>query len=173
MDIGGGSTELVLGDQKRPGAAVGTSLDIRAVRMRERFLASDPPTPAQVAEATAHIDALLAGCGIDLGAASTWIGVGGTATSLSAIVQQLPVYDRTRVHGSTIPLPEVNALTRRLLTMEVADVLRFPTMVPARADVICAGGLICQRVGASTQLDLTVSESDILDGIVADLLASP
>ncbi len=173
MDIGGGSTELVLGDPQAPGSAVGVSLDIGSVRVRERFLTSDPPDASQVASAQAHVDELLAGCGVDLGSARTWIGVGGTVTSLSAIAQELPVYDRARVHGSTIRLADLNALVARLLSIPVVEVLEYPTMVPARADVICAGALICQRVGLATKADLTVSEADILDGIVADLLASP
>ncbi len=172
MDIGGGSTELVLGDPRAPGLAVGVSLDVGSVRVRERFLASDPPEASQVAAAEAHVDELLAGCGIDLGSARTWIGVGGTVTSLSAIAQELPVYDRARVHGSTIHLSDLDALAARLLSIPVTEVLEYPTMVPARADVICAGALISQRVGLATRADLTVSEADILDGIVADLLAS-
>ena len=110
--------------------------------------------------------------GIDLAAARTWVGVGGTATSLSAIVQELPTYDRARVHGSVLGRPTLAALATRLLAMPVAEVLEIPTMVPGRADVICAGALICARVAARVGADLTVSESDILDGIVTRLLAA-
>lgn len=169
MDIGGGSTELVLGEHGRPVA--GTSLDIGAVRLRERFLAADPPTPAEVAAASAHVDDLLDASGIDLSAARTWVGVGGTATSLSAIAQGLPTYDRARVHASTLGRPELTSLATRLLAMPVAEVLQIPTMVPGRADVICAGALVCARVAARVGVDLVVSESDILDGIVAQLLS--
>mgnify|MGYP001027418839 FL=1 len=170
VDIGGGSTELVLGASGQP--VRGTSLDIGSVRLRERFLASDPPTAEQVAAATAHVDALLDASGIDLAAARTWIGVGGTATSLSAIVQGLETYDRARVHGSTVTRADLTALADRLLGSTVAEVLIIPTMVPGRADVICAGALICARVAARVGVDLTVSESDILDGVVAQLLAA-
>ena len=170
VDIGGGSTELVLGASGQP--VRGTSLDIGSVRLRERFLASDPPTAEQVAGATAHVDALLDASGIDLAAARTWIGVGGTATSLSAIVQGLETYDRARVHGSTVTRADLTALADRLLGSTVAEVLIIPTMVPGRADVICAGALICARVAARVGVDLTVSESDILDGVVAQLLAA-
>lgn len=170
VDIGGGSTELVLGASGQP--VRGTSLDIGSVRLRERFLASDPPTAEQVAAATAHVDALLDASGIDLAAARTWIGVGGTATSLSAIVQGLETYDRARVHGSTVTRANLTALADRLLGSTVAEVLIIPTMVPGRADVICAGALICARVAARVGVDLTVSESDILDGVVAQLLAA-
>jgi len=167
IDIGGGSTELVLGRDGVPQHA--RSLDIGSVRVRERFLASDPPSADEVAAATAHIDALLDGSGIAFGSAAAWVGVGGTATSLAALALGLPVYDSARVHGSLIARDDLDALTARLLTMPVAEVLALPTMVPGRADVICAGGLICRRIGARVDLPLRVSEADILDGIVLGL----
>ena len=167
MDIGGGSTELVLG---RDGVLQrARSLDIGSVRVRERFLASDPPAPDEVAAATAHIDTLLDGSGIAFDQAAAWVGVGGTATSLAALALELPVYDSAKVHGSVIERDDLDALTARLLAMPVGQVLRLPTMVPGRADVICAGGLICRRIGARLDLPLRVSEADILDGIVLGL----
>lgn len=175
VDIGGGSTELVLGepgpDAAPPRLLHGVSLDMGSVRLRERFLASDPPTAQQVAAATAFIDGLLDASGIDFGAARTWMGVGGTATSLSALAQGLPVYDRARVHGSVVTREDLAALADRLLAMPVAEVLELPTMQPGRADVICGGALVCSRIAQRLACDLTVSESDILDGLVAGLLA--
>lgn len=169
MDIGGGSTELVTG---RPGASAhGISLDMGSVRVRERFLHGDPPSDAEIAEASAFVDGLLDASGIDFAAQRTWIGVGGTATSLAAIAQGLEVYDRTRVHRSTMTRGALAALTTRLLTSPVATVLEIPTMVPGRADVICAGALISHRVGLRMRVDLRVSEADILDGLVAAMLA--
>ena len=98
------------------------------------------------------------------------VGVGGTVTSLSALAQGLHTYDRTRVHGSVLSQPALSALTARLLAMPIAEIAALPTMVPGRADVICAGALICARVGARmSRTDLTVSEADILDGIIARL----
>ena len=171
MDIGGGSTELVLGTGgATPTIDAAVSLDIGSVRLRERLLHSDPPTASEVRDATAHVDALLAGSGVDLGSAATWIGVGGTATSLSALAQGLASYDRAGVHGSVLPRSTLDALAASLLASSVAQVLEYPTMVPGRADVICAGALIAQLVGERTGLDLTVSESDILDGLVLGLL---
>ena len=169
MDVGGGSTELVLGRSEAD--AAGVSLDMGSVRIRERFLHSDPPTPAEVAAATAFIDDLLDGCGVDLAAARTWFGVGGTATALAAINLGLTSYDRARVQGAVLTRDEVAALSHRLLTEPVARILQIPTMVPGRADVICAGALIIARVSRRVDADLTVSESDILDGLVAGLLA--
>lgn len=167
MDIGGGSTELVLGSAGVPSRAV--SLDVGSVRLRERFLHSDPPTIGQVAAARAHVDGLLDASGIDFATVATWVGVGGTATSLSALAQRLPEYDRSIVHGSIVEQPELAALADGLLAMPVADVVALPTMVPGRADVICAGALVCIAVGARIRGPLLVSEADILDGIVAAL----
>lgn len=167
MDIGGGSTELVLGHGGEATRAL--SLDVGSVRLRERFLHTDPPTPAQVEAARAHVHHLLDTCGIDFASVATWVGVGGTATSLSALAQELPDYDRRLVHGSVVPAPVLAALTARLLALPAAEVLQLPTMVPGRADVICAGALVCAAVGARVPGDLVVSEADILDGIVAGL----
>lgn len=175
MDIGGGSTELVLGPADADGPAVerAVSLDMGSVRLRERFLHGDPPTAAEVAEATAFVDGLLDASGVDIAAARTWLGVGGTATSLSALVQGLTHYDRSRVHGSVVRRSDLTALAERLLGLPVAEVLALPTMQPGRADVICGGALVCARVAARASVDLTVSEADILDGLVAGLLAAP
>lgn len=168
-DIGGGSTELVLGRDAAIAHAV--SLDIGSVRVRERFLASDPPAESEVASARDHIDGLLDRSGIDFAAVASWVGVGGTATSLAALALHLPTYDSELVHGSSVTADELHALTGRLLALPVADVLALPTMVPGRADVICAGGLICARIGTRLGLPLQVSEADILDGIIGDLVA--
>lgn len=173
MDIGGGSTELIVGaGGAAPSIDRGLSLDIGSVRIRERFLDSDPPTAGQLAAATEHIDALLDGAGIDFAAVATWIGVGGTATSLSALNQRLPEYDRTKVHGSTMTRAALHDLAVHLLTSTVAQVRALPSMHPKRADVICAGALIADRVGARMPVELTISESDILDGIALGLLQS-
>jgi len=170
MDIGGGSTELVLGSDGQVRHAI--SLDVGSVRVRERFLHSDPPTAEEVAAATAHIDALLDASGIDFATVATWVGVGGTVTSLSALAQELPTYDRARVHGSVVTHGELDELGQRLLVMPVAAVAQLPTMVPGRADVICCGALIARRVASHIAPELTVSEADILDGMVLGLVRS-
>ena len=168
IDVGGGSTELVVG---RGGAVeAGVSIQVGSVRVRERFLHSDPPTTAEIAAASAHIDALLDGTGVDLASVRTWIGVGGTVTSLSALHQNLVTYERARVHHSTMAPGEVTALADRLLAMPVADVRNFPTMVPKRADVICAGALVVARIAARLNVPLLVSETDILDGMILGML---
>ena len=199
MDIGGGSTELALGEpaanvilsetaterqvagsmplgiSRQPDAGAGSplavSLDMGSVRLRERFFASDPPTPAQIEAAEAFADGLLDGSGVPFGDASSWVGVGGTATCLSAIALGLSSYDAAAVHGSTLTRETIDALSDRLLAMPVAEIVKIPTMVPGRADVICAGALICRAVGRRVAGDLRVSEADLLDGIVARLAA--
>jgi exopolyphosphatase/guanosine-5'-triphosphate,3'-diphosphate pyrophosphatase len=170
MDIGGGSTELVLGSDGQVRHAI--SLDIGSVRVRERFMHGDPPLPAEVAAATAHVDGLLDASGIDFATVATWVGVGGTVTSLSALAQELATYDRARVHGSVVTHGELDELGLRLLAMPVAAVAQLPTMVPGRADVICCGALIARRVASRLAPELTVSEADILDGMVLGLVRS-
>jgi exopolyphosphatase / guanosine-5'-triphosphate,3'-diphosphate pyrophosphatase len=167
MDIGGGSTELVLGLDGVPQHSI--SLDVGSVRVRERFLHSDPPTDTEVAAASAHINQLLDDSGIDFAAVASWVGVGGTATSLSALVQGMSHYDRDAVHGSRLARDELFAFTAELLAIPVEQVAAYPTMMPQRADVICAGGLVCELVGKRFELPLIVSEADILDGLIAGL----
>ena len=172
IDIGGGSTELIVGSGgATPQIEHGISLDIGSVRVRERFLAADPPTNEQIADAAGYIDRLLDGAGVDFGSIATWIGVGGTVTSLSALNQRLPAYDRAKVHASSITRAELSALTDELLSSPVEQVKALPSMHPKRADVICAGALIADRIGARMPVDLTVSESDILDGIALGLIS--
>jgi len=167
MDIGGGSTELVPGSDVGPTRAV--SLNVGSVRLRERTLHSDPPAPGEIGAARDQVDALLDSCGIDFASVASWVGVGGTVTSLSALAQGLPSYDRALVHGSVLTRADLAALTGRLLELPVAQVVKLPTMVPGRADVICAGALICATVARRVSAELVVSEADILDGIVLGL----
>ena len=171
MDIGGGSTELVLG------TAAGTvlaavSLDVGSVRLTERFLPSSPPAPEDLARAAAHVDQLLGTAGVDVASARAWIGVAGTVTTLAAVVLGLVTYDRDRVHGSVLTRTQLADLYARLATMTVAEIRGLPAMHPQRADVITAGALIASRVAAAATSvpELVVSESDILDGIALLLL---
>jgi exopolyphosphatase/guanosine-5'-triphosphate,3'-diphosphate pyrophosphatase len=171
MDVGGGSTELIVG------SAAGQlwsalSLDIGSVRVTERFLKTSPPEPDRVAAAAAYIDNLLDGAGVDFEQVGTWIGVAGTATTLAGVLLELPTYDRTRVHGSTISLDSLAGLLDKLSRLTVAQIRALPSMHPGRADVITGGTLIASRVAARLRVPgLLVSESDILDGIALSLLA--
>jgi exopolyphosphatase/guanosine-5'-triphosphate,3'-diphosphate pyrophosphatase len=164
VDIGGGSTELVLGAGGRPQAA--HSMDIGSVRLHERHLHSDPPTAAEVAACVADIDAHLDACPVDVSAAATVVGVAGTVLTVVAGALDLPAYDRDALDQAVIPVPDVQRVVDRLVGMTVADRLALGYMHPGRADVIDAGALILGRVLARARVDsLVASEADILEGI--------
>jgi len=164
IDIGGGSTELILGGAD--GVAVAHSLDIGSVRLTERHLHADPPTSDQVAAVRADIDAALDGCRVDPALAGTVIGVAGTITTVAAGVLDLPAYDRSRVHLARLEVAAVRATIDALVAMTVVERRALGYMHPGRADVIAAGALILERIlERTTVATVTVSESDILDGI--------
>lgn len=170
VDIGGGSTELVLGTlDEGPRAAV--SLDIGSVRLHERHLRSDPPTPGEVESCVGDIDAQLDRAPVPLADAATVVGVAGTVTSVGAGVLGLAEYDRERVDQAELAVGDVRRLVDRLLAMPVAERLELPWLHPGRADVIGAGVLILDRVLRRTGAgSLVVSEADILDGIAWSLV---
>ena len=164
LDIGGGSTELILGGVG--GITASHSLDIGSVRLTERHLHADPPTPDQLSAARADIDAALDGCRVDPALASTVVGVAGTVTTVAAGVLGLAAYDRSRVHLARLALADVLGTIDALVAMTVAERRALGYMHPGRADVIGAGALILERILERTRVEtLTVSESDILDGI--------
>ncbi|HEX6151414.1 Ppx/GppA phosphatase family protein [Nocardioides sp.] len=164
VDIGGGSTEVILGD--RSGVRAARSMDVGSVRLHERHVNGDPPTPDEVAAVVADVDAGLDACGVPLGDAETVVGIAGTMTTLAAAVLDLPAYDPDAVHGSVHDRAEVHATVDRLVAMTVAERRALPYMHPGRADVIDAGVLIADRVLRRTGVDrLVVSEADILEGI--------
>ncbi|MDR1853073.1 MAG: Ppx/GppA family phosphatase [Propionibacteriaceae bacterium] len=169
MDIGGGSTELSLGDAKG-GIEQVASLDMGSVRIRERFLASDPPTKPEIQAARAYIRELIDSSELDFSEVYTFVGVGGTVTTLSAINQGLTEYDREQVHDSIITPEELKALNARFLTTPISAINEIPTMEPGRADVITAGCLIAREISRVVGLPLRVSEADLLDGIIAGLI---
>jgi exopolyphosphatase / guanosine-5'-triphosphate,3'-diphosphate pyrophosphatase len=169
VDIGGGSTEFVVGDTTVRGAR---SVDIGCVRLTERYLLSDPPTPDQVEAAVDEIDAGIGrgAAAVPLSAARSLIGLAGSVTSVAAIAMDLREYDPTRTHHSRIPAAHVRAVTADLLSMTHAERARIPSLHPGRVDVIGAGSLILQRVLDRLDLpEVIVSEHDILDGIAWSL----
>ncbi|MFJ9820072.1 exopolyphosphatase [Streptomyces sp. NPDC101151] len=170
VDIGGGSTEFVVGDDHVRAAR---SVDIGCVRMTERHLVhdgkvSDPPTEEQIAAVRADIEAALdlAEETVPLREAHTLVGLAGSVTTVSAIAQDLPDYDSERIHHSRISRERVREITERLLRSTHAERAAIPSMHPGRVDVIGAGALvllaIMERIGAE---EVVVSEHDILDGI--------
>ena len=170
LDIGGGSTELILG------TADGTvleavSLDIGSVRLNERHLADDPPSKEQVQAAVDDIDAALDACSVDPARAGAVVGVAGTVTTLAAAVLDLGSYDRDLIHHCVLRPDAVQGAVTRMLTMMVEQRKALPYMHPGRADVIGAGGLILDRILRRTTVrSMLVSEQDILDGIAWSLV---
>jgi exopolyphosphatase/guanosine-5'-triphosphate,3'-diphosphate pyrophosphatase len=171
VDIGGGSTEFVLGDDG--GARAARSVDVGCVRMTERHLAGDPPSAAQVAAARADIEAAiaLAGEAVPLADAATLVGLAGSVTTVAALWLGLAEYDAERIHHSVVPAADVHAVTEKLLGMPRAERARLGAMHPGRVDVIGAGALVLDTILQVTGLpSVVVSEHDILDGIAWSLL---
>ena len=165
VDIGGGSTEFVTG---RSTSEQAISIDIGCVRMTERHLKSDPPTPAEIAAAerdiTAAVDLALAA--VPGREAKTMLGLAGSVTTVTALALGLPTYDATAIHHARISYPEVAKVTADLLAATVAERRSLPVMHPGRADVIGAGALILRTImERSAQPEVVASEHDILDGI--------
>jgi exopolyphosphatase/guanosine-5'-triphosphate,3'-diphosphate pyrophosphatase len=164
VDIGGGSTELVLGDAS--GLVSSQSMDMGSVRMHERHLTADPPPPEAVAACIADIDAHLDACTVPAASAATVVGVAGTALSITAGVLDLPTYDRNVIDQSVVATDDVHAFVERLVAMPISERLEFGWMHPGRVDVLGAGGLILSRVlRRCSATSLVASEADILDGI--------
>ena len=168
VDIGGGSTELVLGGGHGDVRAA-HSLDVGSVRMTERFLTSDPPTAAQVDSVRRHVDGALdtlPSHDVDLPRARSVVAVSGTGLTVAAGALGLPRLDREAVDRRSVHVEDVAEVVTRLVGMTVAERRELGYMVPGRADVIGAGALILERVLARVPVpELTTSVSDILDGI--------
>ncbi len=169
IDIGGGSTEVVLGDDTALGndtVLAAKSMDIGSVRLHERHIRHDPATPAEIAAVVRDIEEALDDCGVDLAAAATTVGIAGTMTTIAAGVLDLAAYDPVAIDRSVHQLAEVHAYVDRLVAMTVTERLALGYMHPGRADVIDAGALIASRVLRRTTVEaLFVSEADILEGI--------
>jgi exopolyphosphatase/guanosine-5'-triphosphate,3'-diphosphate pyrophosphatase len=165
MDIGGGSTEFVLGTTKVDAAL---SVDIGCVRLTERHLVDDPPTAAQVEAARRDINAALDRVleAVPAATARTAVGLAGSVTTLAALALGLTEYDATRIHLSRLTSQQVTSLTDRLLAMTRQERAALPVMHPGRVDVIGGGALVLENAMQRLSLDeVLVSEADILDGI--------
>lgn len=165
VDIGGGSTEFVVGDEA-PWSSI--SVDIGCVRMTERHLEGDPPSPAQVAAAQRDIDAAVSRAidAVDARRARSLVGLAGSVTTVAALALHLPEYDADALQGSVISADDVREVTAALLAMSRSERAALPVMHPGRVDVIAGGAMILRsivdEVGAES---VVVSEHDILDGI--------
>jgi exopolyphosphatase / guanosine-5'-triphosphate,3'-diphosphate pyrophosphatase len=174
-DLGGGSTEFVLGTGSEVEAA--RSMDIGCVRLTERFLHSDPPIKDEIEQAEAFARAAIKEAFevVPVEKAKTWIGVAGTVTTLSALVQGLEVYNSDDIHLSRITLDNVREITDRILAMTHDDRASLGPMHPGRVDVICGGAVVLRAIAEELEnragiRTLVCSEHDILDGIAFSLV---
>jgi exopolyphosphatase/guanosine-5'-triphosphate,3'-diphosphate pyrophosphatase len=176
VDLGGGSTEFVLGTSS--GVTAAKSVDIGCVRMTERHLRDDPPTPEQIAAAEADVDAAidLAGRAVPLERATAVVGVAGSITTITAHALRLPEYWPASIHGTELPIETIRAASTDLLGMDRSGRAALPYMHPGRVDVIGAGGLVWRRIlervsglSGGRITSATASEHDILDGIALSI----
>jgi exopolyphosphatase/guanosine-5'-triphosphate,3'-diphosphate pyrophosphatase len=170
VDIGGGSTEFVLGTDAPTGLV---SLDIGCVRVTEQFLHSDPPAPEELANAVATVRDLVADVPrVVPGAAEagTLVGLAGTITTVAAIEQGLPEYDPARIHHFRLSREAAEDVFRTLATETAEQRAHNPGLEPGRVDVIVGGAVVLVSVLRVLGYDeVLVSESDILDGLVRSL----
>jgi exopolyphosphatase/guanosine-5'-triphosphate,3'-diphosphate pyrophosphatase len=170
-DIGGGSTEFILGDAE--GVDSERSVNIGCVRMTERHLHGDPPLEQEVADTVADIDAALAlaAATVPVGKASTLVGLAGSVTTVAGIALGLDHYDSDRIHHARVSAARVHEIAAELLAMTRAERAAIPVMHPGRVDVIGAGALILDRIMTRFGFaEVLVSEHDILDGIAWSLV---
>jgi exopolyphosphatase/guanosine-5'-triphosphate,3'-diphosphate pyrophosphatase len=170
FDIGGGSTEVILG---RPGApppiAYAHSFDIGSVRLTERHIAHDPPTGEEIAAIESAARAALGAVPQRSGARPP-IGVAGTVTTLGAVALGMTPYDGARIHGSEVTRDVLHEVVMRLARLPLAERRNVPGIEPKRADVLVAGGLITLAIldhwGASS---LIVSDRGVRWGLAEEL----
>jgi exopolyphosphatase / guanosine-5'-triphosphate,3'-diphosphate pyrophosphatase len=169
IDIGGGSTEFVLGTNTVDAAE---SVNIGCVRMSERHMISDPPSQQEIRTTIADVDVAIsqAMAQVPVERMKTLVAVAGTATTIAAAALELDSYQPDRIHGSVISLAQVTDVRDRFVRMTKAERAALPYMHPGRVDVIAAGSVVLarvmERVSAS---EVTISEHDILDGIAASI----
>ena len=169
VDIGGGSTEFVFGNEKVDFAK---SVNIGCVRMSERHLSLQPPTIEQIAEAIIDIDLAITQAAkvVPISQAKSLVAVAGTATTVAAAALKLDKYDRYLIHLSRISAPSGHQVAAMLQAMSKDQIAALGYMHPGRVDVITAGALVLSRIMAATGAsEFIASESDILDGIAWSL----
>ena len=172
IDLGGGSTELIVGDREHVRFHV--SLDAGSVRMTERYLHSDPPTSLYLEQCARAVRALLAEHVPDDVRPAAAIGVAGTITTLAALAQNLPEYDPVQVHGFRLTAKDVDEPLARLATLPLNYRQELPALEPKRAAVIVGGVVILREVLAHFGLEeIEASERDILHGIALEAAQLP
>ena len=169
VDIGGGSTEFVFGNESVDSAK---SVNIGCVRMSERHLIDQPPSMAQISQAIIDIDIAIAQAAaiVPISEAKTLVAVAGTATTVAAAALKLEQYDRYLIHLSRISATSVHQVAGMFQSMDKDQIASLGYMHPGRVDVITSGALILSRIMAATgSSEFVASESDILDGIAWSL----
>jgi exopolyphosphatase / guanosine-5'-triphosphate,3'-diphosphate pyrophosphatase len=172
VDIGGGSTEFVIGEDDVRAAV---SADIGCVRMTERHFVDDPPTPREIEAARTDIDQTISRVAevVPLQEARSVLGLAGSVTTVAGIALGLPAYDPTKIHLSRIRAEDVRAISEALLAADHDQRAAIPVMHPGRVDVIAAGALVLRCILDQTGFPVVVaSEHDILDGLAWSLVAS-
>lgn len=175
VDIGGGSTEFAFGSTAEAGGGPDgvLSTDIGCVRLTERFLHSDPPAPEELSQAfdivRGHLDDVTREIP-NVGEARRFVGLAGTVSAMAAVEMGLAVYDRTRIHHFVLTRAAAEDVFRTLATETRRQRLHNPGLEIERADVIVGGAVILVAIMRHFGLqECVVSESDILDGLVASL----
>ena len=170
VDIGGGSTEIVIAASGE--VTFNVSLPLGSVRLTERFVHHDPPGPDEIAAIITAVDAALAGVPFPAAGPipTTLVGVAGTVTSLAAMAEAMVSYDPTRVHGYRLSQEALAEQIARLRVGTQAARERIVGLDPRRADVILAGALILQRIAAAAQVgEIQVSDRGIRWGLMHEL----
>jgi exopolyphosphatase/guanosine-5'-triphosphate,3'-diphosphate pyrophosphatase len=163
LDIGGGSTELVLGTGKTVERK--QSLEVGSVRLTERVLKSSPPSSLAMSQALNEIRAQVTSCS-SLPSHTRLIGVAGTLTTLAAMDLQLPAYDPKRVSGHQLSMDTIQRIFNHLGIKTVDEILAYPQVLPGRADVLLAGILILVEVMKRLNAErITVSDRGLRYGI--------
>jgi exopolyphosphatase / guanosine-5'-triphosphate,3'-diphosphate pyrophosphatase len=174
LDIGGGSTELVVGSDPDDPAVDAVSLQLGCVRILERFLRHDPPRAEELAAAQAVVAEALDGAAAAhprFAQANQLVGLAGTVSTIAALQYEVAEYDRDRIHHAVLTAAQAKEWFHRLAGEDTAARLHRPGMEPGRADVIVGGALMLDAVMSRFGFDqCLVSESDILDGLVASQL---
>ena len=174
LDVGGGSTEIVVGGPA--GIAFSASLDLGCVRGTESFLPGDPPTTAELESLAAGVrTALVDGIPFDVaGSVRTLVGVAGTITAAAALDLGLDAYDPERVHGHVVTAATVEHVLGRLAALPLGERRRVPALEPERAPVILAGLVIAREAMRHLGVDeLEASERDLLHGIALEAAELP